>query len=108
MKDPRIQIVVKEPNKPGFAKTIDNTLAAMQEIVGGKIEIFRFDPTGRFEGVCNDDFLYEGFEPNTYFPSIESLIRGTFFIAAPRMTRSGVEFRSMTNDEAAQLMASLG
>jgi hypothetical protein len=105
MKAERIQVIVKQPLEAPELREIDNTLEAMREIVGGSIEIVRFDPLGRVELVCNDDFLALKMTPNVYLPEIESGIFGPLFIAAPQMTPDGVEFRSLTNSEAALWMS---
>ena len=38
----RINVVVKEPGKPAERRTIDNTLEALQQLVGGYIETVTF------------------------------------------------------------------
>jgi hypothetical protein len=107
MRADNIQVVAKEPGKAPVIRTIANTLSGMREIVGGTIEIVRFDPEGKVELVCNDDFLALGMKPNVYVPTIDAVICGPFFMAAPMMTPDGVEFRSMTDEETALWMERL-
>jgi hypothetical protein len=108
MKEPRIQVIVKEPLQDPQLRTIDNTLEAMQDIVQGRIEIVHFDPHDRVELVCNEEFLFQAMEPNVFLPAIDTLICGPLFLAAPENTPEGVQYRSLSAGEAADLMRLLG
>lgn len=92
-REPHIKIVVFPPHDFPHVVTIDNTLSAMQKMVGGRIEVF---PVGVAEavGVCNDDFIGEGLPPNRYVRAAGTVIAGTFFVAG-----DGVEMRSLTDDQ---------
>lgn len=49
----KIKIYVKEPDKDPEARTIPNTLEALQEIVGGYIETFRVSTDLTI--ICNEE-----------------------------------------------------
>lgn len=73
----KINVIVKSPDeKVGHQVTIDNTLEAMQEIVGGYIET-----VPAYNGatiVCNEEGAIRGFDPNFVCPY--GIIRGTVFV----------------------------
>ena len=68
MKDPEITVLRVEPGKAPEPVTMTNTLEAMQQMVGGYIEI-----------VCLDDACLIGLDGNRRVG--DDIIAGTFFIA---------------------------
>lgn len=56
-----MKVVVKEPNKAPIEKDIENTLEALQELVGGWIE---FSVYNNFDIVVNEEGKLMGLEPN--------------------------------------------
>ena len=99
-KEAQIRIVVFAPGQKPEARTIDNTLTAMQSVVGGRIELFPLGENEVLEGICNEEGLNEGLEFNRYIPYLQTIIAGTFYITASR----GAEFRSLTPAEEARAM----
>jgi len=59
-----MQVIIKEPRKPGELRYIPNTLEGLQEAVGGYIEVVRLSDTllaivdeeGRLKGKQNNVF----------------------------------------------------
>jgi hypothetical protein len=89
-KQPEIEIVVFSPHSAPRVVTVENSLSALQKIVGGLIEVFPVDIKDAI-GVCNEDFLGQGLPPNRYIRATQSIICGTFFIVG-----DGVNFQSLT------------
>ena len=81
MNKEQIEILVVEPEKKPYVKTIDNSLQAMQEVVGGYIEPIYFDDVaivvneeGKINGLSLNRSLYD--ESGDRF----DIIAGTFFV----------------------------
>lgn len=72
-----IRVIVKEPGKPAEVREIQNTLEKLQELVGGYIQVVRFD----YESVliCDEEGKLKGYEMN--FPLWNDVIVGTAVIA---------------------------
>ena len=95
-----IQILVVPPGAAPYAHTLDNTLDAMQQLIGGYITSFE---TGVFDtvGIAHDEGLLLRLPPNRLIPATGAVIFGTFFIAG-----SGINLHSLTPeqmDEASKL-----
>ena len=76
MKDDTMTVLVVEPMKRPYAKTIPNTLEAMQKLVGGHIEaVYPFDDPVAI--VCNEEGKLLGLPPNRLLRYED----GTFFLA---------------------------
>lgn len=72
----KINVIVIEPNKEIYAKEIENTLKAYQDIVGGYIEVaFNNDEV---MVICNDSGLINGLPYCVTFSGID--LYGTVFI----------------------------
>ena len=62
-----MKVIIKEPGEPiGHFAEIDNTLEAMQEIVGGYIETITFPG---FVIVCNEEGKIRGLPENFKLPN---------------------------------------
>lgn len=90
-----MKCVIVEPGKPAKESDIENTLAALQNAVGGYIETVH--PWGKRFGrcvlVCNEDGkFYENCEPNRLVGL--DVIYGTFLILGEN--RRGDEFTDLT------------
>ena len=71
-----MKVIVKEPNRRSEYREIDDTLEAMQEIVGGYIEcVFLGEDTVM---VCNEEGKLMGMQMN--FPFRGDSIVGTIFV----------------------------
>lgn len=84
MKDDTMTVLVVEPMKRPYAKTIPNTLEAMQELVGGDVEeVYPFDDPVAI--VCNEEGKLLGLPPNRLLRHEDGrpydYIVGTFFLA---------------------------
>ena len=90
-KEPEITVLKVEPGKEPEEVTIPNTLEAMQEMVGGFIEIVYLDDVCL---VCNEEGKLMGLEGNRRV--VRDIISGTFFLAGD--TDYG-EFCSLTQKQ---------
>ena len=75
-KEPEITVLKVEPGKAPEEVTIPNTLEAMQQMVGGLIEIVYLDGVCL---VCNEEGKLMGLEGNRRVG--RDIISGTFFLA---------------------------
>ena len=90
-KEPEITVLKVEPGKAPEEVTIPNTLEAMQQMVGGLIEIVYLDGVCL---VCNEEGKLMGLEGNRRVG--RDIISGTFFLAGD--TDYG-EFCSLTQEQ---------
>ena len=95
MKESEITILKVEPGKIPETVAIPNTLDAMQEVVGGYIEVI---PLNDVCMVCNEEGKLIGLEGNRRVG--RDIISGTFFLAGD--TDYG-EFCSLTQEQRAIL-----
>lgn len=91
MKENEMTILKVEPGKPPEEATIPNTLKAMQEMVGGYIEVVYLDGICL---VCNEEGKLMGLEGNRRVGG--DIIAGTFFLAGDN--RDG-DFCSLTQEQ---------
>ena len=96
-----MKVIVKEPWKDPEVKEIDNTLKAMQEIVGGYIECLN-DRIPTTALICCETGKLIGMDPNIYYNG--DLIVGTLIIVGT--TKNG-EFKSLNNNQVALFMSLL-
>ena len=97
----RMRVVMVEPRKQARVIWIDNTLEAMQELVGGYIETFQLDDEVFI--ICNEEGKMGGFEPCRaiwYEGELIEIIFGTFFICAAPWDSEN--FASLNEDQAKQ------
>jgi len=88
----KIRILKVEPGKEPEATEIDNTLRAMQETVGGYIQLVPFERDACI--VCNEEGKLFGLEVNRRFGS--DILVGTFFIAGEDGSE---DFCSLNDDQ---------
>lgn len=81
----KIRIIYRQPLHTAREMTVDNTLEAVQELVGGYIETVPLNMPGVIL-VCNEEGKLRGMKPNPY-PGIPDLV-GPWFICGV----SGEEF----------------
>lgn len=92
----KITVLVVEPRKPCRVQEIPNTLEAMSQVVGGRIESFSYQ---REAIICNEEGKLLGLPLNR--PLYDGrgtqidMLRGTFFIAGV----DGEHFTSLTDDQ---------
>ena len=91
MKEEPIQVLKVEPGKVPEAVTIPNALAAMQQMVGGYIEVISLDDVCL---VCNEEGKLMGLPGSRRLG--EDVIAGTFFLAGD--TPDG-DFCSLTAEQ---------
>ena len=72
----KIKVLYKKVGREPEVVEIENTLQAMQSLVGGFIEVIPYD---YYELVCNDAGILQGLYPNVGFDY--DIINGNFFIA---------------------------
>ena len=87
MREEKIRVLIVEPHKEAREEYIDNTLEAMQEIVGGYIEVLTLLYPGEVRSVliCNEEGKLLNLEENrvVFFSNpwiTRDNIRGTFII----------------------------
>ena len=100
-----IQIVIVEPMKKPYKKTIPNTLEAMNEIVGGYIEIVRIGRTktgAEMAITLNEEGKLIGLPFNRRIMKFDILV-GTFFITAYNMVGDNI---SLPDEECEKLIRS--
>lgn len=71
-----IEVLFKKPNRNPKKVTIENSLEAMQRLVGGNIEVVQVNDALL---VCNEEGKLNGLEPNVVIGN--DTICGSFFIA---------------------------
>ena len=91
MKSDAIQVLKVEPGKAPEAVTIPNTLKAMQQMVGGYIEVIPLDDVCL---VCNEEGKLMGLPGSRRLG--DDIIAGTFFLAGD--TPDG-DFCSLTPEQ---------
>ena len=89
-REQEIEVVVYRPNEWPRVRKIENTLAALQQLVGGRIEVFPVGVCGAI-GICNEEFIAEGLPPNRYIPATGGVIAGNFLVVG-----DGVDFTSLS------------
>lgn len=92
-----IQIVVVEPNKKPYKKMIPNTLEAMNEVVGGYIEVLNIGKSKT--GACiaitlNEEGKVKGLPVNRFIVGFDILV-GTFFITAYNLEGDNVSISDL-------------
>lgn len=92
MKSEFIRVFVIEMNKTSEERTIPNTLQAMQEIVGGYIEVSR--AANGLLIICNEEGRLQGLPENKIIGFV-----GTVFICR----EDGEEFASLTDEDMERL-----
>ena len=97
----KLRVLVAEPHKRAYVKTIVNSLEEMQKLVDGLIEPIYFDPTNKAIAFCNEEFLINGSEPNRFFAHI--IIHGTFFIVGNETDENGEQRACSLTDEQVEL-----
>ena len=88
-----MKILKVEPAKAPYVKEIENELHAIQEEVGGDIEV-----VGMEQGVilcCNEEGKFNGMEPNRKVPG--DIIYGPFFVVGAQ----GEDFASLSDEHIA-------
>ena len=92
-----IVVAVVAPRQCVWLHRIENTLAAMQSVVGGRIELFavvRGDDS--LAGVCNEEFAFLNLSFCRFNPATCADIYGTFFVASERDGDEEREFCSLS------------
>lgn len=72
----KIRAVVKEPNKDAVVTEITNDYKTLSKAVGGLIDMTPMPTDDSVDIVCNDEFLYNGMEPNIVMPEREGVLCG--------------------------------
>lgn len=85
-----MRIWIKEPNKEILPAEIDNTLEAMQKVVGGYIESYVLSPTETV--ICNEEGKIRDLPYNCYIEG--EYFYGTIFICGI----AGAEFTDTNID----------
>ena len=80
-----MKVLIKEPGKPAEERDIENTLEALQEIVGGNIEAVYYSPAVVIW--VNEEGKYLGLAPNFINEDCDDIICGT--VVATRVNDSG-------------------
>ncbi len=94
-KSATIDVLVVPPGAAPYTHTLDNTLEAMQELIGGNVTSFETGITDTV-GIAHDEGLPLRLPPNRLIPATGAVIFGTFFIAD-----SGINLHSLTPEGSA-------
>ncbi len=102
----QIQVVVIEPMKKPYKKTIPNTLEAQQELVGGYIEIIRMGNTekgGSIAITLNEEgkLMNLPYNRRIIARNGSDVFVGTFFITAYNMQGDNI---TLTDDECEKII----
>ena len=76
----QIKVLVKRPGEPAQLQTVENTLEALQEIVGGYIETITFAEDACI--ICNEEGRLMGLPYNCNFCGMELV--GTIIVAGTK------------------------
>ena len=102
----KIKVVICEPGKQARVAEIDNTLEAMQEIVGGYIEAVYPEYNSSVALICNEEGKISGLELNRSLTDddgeIIDIIAGTFLVVGA--DTNSYEFGSLTSAEEKKYM----
>ena len=99
--DQKINILIVEPGKEPRPATVEDTLEAFQQIVGGPIEAGCYLPQ-RVMLVCNSEGKHMGLMPNRENPMDSGdFIAGTFLLCS----FEGEHFASLTPAQQTQFQA---
>ena len=91
-----IEILVVPPGAAPYPHTLDNTLDAMQTLIGGTITSFETGVSGTV-GIAHDEGLLLRLPPNRHVPAPGAVIFGTCFL-----TGNGVNLHSLTPEQMAE------
>ena len=86
-----LRILMVEPHKAPYEASVPHELTAMQQTVGGLIEVVRNDDGTLL--VCNEESKLLGMEGNRRIPG--DVLAGPFFVVGD----AGETFRSLTEEE---------
>ena len=92
-KSATIEVLVVPPGAAPYPHTLDNTLDAMQELIGGNVTSFDAGVLDTV-GIAHDEGLLLRLPPNRLIPATGAIIFGTFFIAG-----SGINLHSLTPEQ---------
>lgn len=81
MKDKKIRVVVKNAGQPAEEKEIENSLEALQEIVGGYIEITSTLKLRGIDVVCNEEGKFMDLLPNIHWNEGDVIFGNVVFLA---------------------------
>lgn len=83
MKNNKIRVLIKRVGQPASVEEIENTLDALQEIVGGDIEIpYNPDLPEGVQLVCNEEGKYaDDPQPNIYWGDSDVIYGDMFFMS---------------------------
>ena len=95
-----MQVVIVEPEKKPRVQSIEDSLASMQEIVGGTIQaVYPFDEPVAL--ICNDEGKLLGLPLNRALRDsdgrVYDIVAGTFFLCGA--TASSDRFDSLTEEQ---------
>ncbi len=99
--NPTITVLMVEPHRHPYLKTVEHTLENLQAMVGGYIEVYPLAENVAI--VCNEEGKMNGMELNRpiyHNGEMVEIIAGTFFIAGDDISIG--EFVSLTDEQIAQ------
>ncbi len=95
-----ISVLFFPVGKPMEVRQIDNeSLEAMQALVGGLIERVKLIPGRSIVLICNEEGIMRALPPNRYITPRGRTIVGDFFVVKERSTPQGVEFVSLKTQD---------
>ena len=100
-KPAKMRVVIVEPGQYAREAEIDNTLQAVQAVVGGLIDAICPWPEDKACLILNDEGKIIPLEPNRALPEYEDVVFGTFFICGD----GGEDFCGLTEKQVERYLA---
>ena len=94
-----MRVIFKEPGEPAEVKYIENTLEALQGLVGGYIEHLAFN--NGIGMIMNEEGKLKNMEPNFRY-GYDMIVGPAIFVG-----ESGEDLRDISEDEALKVLAFL-
>jgi hypothetical protein len=79
-KPEKIRVVEKLPNEDAKITEIANDYKSISKFCGGLIDITTLATDSSVDIICNDEFLYNGMEPNIVTPETEGVLCGPIIL----------------------------
>lgn len=97
----QLRVLVKKVNQSPTVETIENTLEAKQDLVGGLIEVVPFDDVLL---ICNEEGKILNMNPNIILDNNDYIAGDCFFIGDDY---NNADFKSLTDEEIEKLKIEL-
>lgn len=99
----QLTVIIIAPGQHPYKTTITNTLAALQQTVGGYIQVLQLDEHTVL--ICDEEGKLKGYQPNRGLvidDQLVDVIHGTFILIATDPNTH--EYTSMSDEQATKLI----